>query len=247
MFGDRPMHPGGHGICLDRHVRQSQGPTNTLDLDIGAVHDVAHLISPNLPVAVSSHLPMSSRAEAVEAKLHALLEGEHVEATGDLSAPSGPGSGLTGRHFLDLLETLYTARHLDLEARALKEREEGYYTIASSGHECNAAIAAALRPTDPAFLHYRSCGFFIERARQVPGHTPIFDILLSLTASSDDPISGGRHKASGSIPLWIYPQTSTIASHFPKAVGHAISLERAKAHRAAPSFPGRFRGRLQLR
>ena len=180
---------------------------------------------------------MSSRAEAVEAKLHALLEAGQVEATGNLSAPSGPGSGLTGRCFLDLLETLYTARHLDLEARALKARDEGYYTIASSGHECNAAVAAALRPTDPAFLHYRSGGFFIERARQVPGHTPIFDILLSLTASSDDPISGGRHKVFGSVPLWIYPQTSTIASHLPKAVGHAICLERAKRLGLPLPFP----------
>ena len=119
-------------------------------------------------------------------------------------------------------------RHLDIEARSLKDRDEGYYTIASSGHEANAAVAAALRPTDPAFLHYRSGGFFVERARQVPGQTPIFDVLLSLTASSADPISGGRHKVFGSVPLGIYPQTSTIASHFPKSVGHAISLERAK-------------------
>ena len=157
---------------------------------------------------------MSNRADVLEENLYTLFR-EDVECPSvDLAKPIGENSALTGYRFLDLLETLYVVRHLDLEARSLKDRDEGYYTIASSGHEVNAAVAAALRPTDPAFLHYRSGGFFVERARQVPGQTPIFDILLSLTASSDDPISGGRHKVFGSVPLRIYPQTSTIASHF---------------------------------
>src|SRR6185503_9531818 len=96
-----------------------------------------------------------------------------------------------------------------------------------SGHEGNAAVAAALRPSDPAFLHYRSGGFFVARARQVPGQTPLLDLLLSLCASTDDPISGGRHKVFGSHALAIPPQTSTIASHLPKAVGAAVALDRA--------------------
>src|SRR6185503_12878160 len=96
-----------------------------------------------------------------------------------------------------------------------------------SGHEGNAAVAAALRPTDPAFLHYRSGGFFVARAHQVPGQTPLLDILLGLCASTDDPIAGGRHKVFGSAALAIPPQTSTIASHLPKAVGAAVALDRA--------------------
>lgn len=180
---------------------------------------------------------MSNRADVLEANLSTLFHERIERPSADLANPVDATSALTGHRFLDLLETLFVVRHLDLEARALKDRGEGYYTIASSGHEVNAAVAAALRPTDPAFLHYRSGGFFVERARQVPGQTPIFDVLLSLTASSDDPISAGRHKAFGSVPLRIYPQTSTIASHFPKAVGHAISMERAK-HLALPlPFP----------
>ena len=47
-------------------------------------------------------------------------------------------------------------------------------------------------------------------------------------ASSEDPISGGRHKVIGSKKLNIPPQTSTIASHLPKAVGTAFSIDRAK-------------------
>ncbi len=46
MFGDRSMHAEAYGLCLGWHIRQSQGPTNTLDFDVCAVNDVAHLISP---------------------------------------------------------------------------------------------------------------------------------------------------------------------------------------------------------
>ncbi len=79
-----------------------------------------------------------------------------------------------------------------------------------------------------AFLHYRSGPFFIERSKQVAGTTPIYDMALSFMASSEDPISGGRHKVLGSKELNIPPQTSTIASHVPKAVGTAFSIDRAK-------------------
>ncbi|MGD8330433.1 MAG: transketolase C-terminal domain-containing protein [Acidobacteriota bacterium] len=170
-----------------------------------------------------------SRADVLEANLRALFDaGPRPRPARNPEDPVAPGSGLDGYRFLELLETMYTVRQLDLEARALKDSDEGYYTIASAGHEVNAAVAAALRPSDPAFLHYRSGGFFVQRARQVPGQTPIFDVLLSLTAAADEPIAGGRHKVFGSVPLFIYPQTSTIASHLPKAVGHAVAIGRAE-------------------
>jgi 2-oxoisovalerate dehydrogenase E1 component len=76
-------------------------------------------------------------------------------------------------------------------------------------------------------LHYRSGAFFLERGRQLSGELPLLDVLLGLCASSDDPISGGRHKVFGSLPMRIPPQTSTIASHLPKAVGMAFMLDRA--------------------
>jgi 2-oxoisovalerate dehydrogenase E1 component len=129
---------------------------------------------------------------------------------------------------IDLFETQVISRVLDLKARELKKDNLCYYTIGSSGHEGNAAFAKAFRPTDMAFLHYRSAAFYLQRAKQVPGTTPIFDTLLSFMASGDDPISGGRHKVIGSKPLFIPPQTSTIASHLPKAVGAALSIYKAK-------------------
>ncbi len=105
---------------------------------------------------------------------------------------------------------------------------QGFYTIGSSGHEGMAAVAAALRPTDMAFLHYRDAAFQIERANQVPGQSIAWDMLLSFACSAEDPISGGRHKVLGSKALHIPPQTSTIASHLPKAVGTAYSIGLAK-------------------
>ncbi len=145
----------------------------------------------------------------------------------DLDAPVRAGATLSAREALEIFESMLASRHLDYAARAMRARNQGFYTIGSTGHEGNAAVAAALRPTDMAFLHYRSGAFFVQRGRQVPGSTPIMDVLLGLASSSDEPIAGGRHKVFGSRPLWIPPQTSTIASHLPKAVGTAFALGRA--------------------
>lgn len=136
--------------------------------------------------------------------------------------------GLTRDVFLELFNSQLISRHLDLMARLLKEKNLGFYTIGSSGHEGNAAIAKVFRHTDMAFLHYRSGAFMVQRARHLVTIDPIYDALLSLMASSEDPISSGRHKVFGSLPLFVPPQTSTIASHLPKAVGAAVSIQRAK-------------------
>ena len=97
---------------------------------------------------------------------------------------------------IDVFDAQVGSRHLDLAARWLRNQGKGYYTIGSSGHEGNAAVAAALRPTDPALLHYRSGAFFLERARQGGVSTGLRDVLLGVVAATEDPISGGRHKVS---------------------------------------------------
>ncbi len=145
-----------------------------------------------------------------------------------LSNLSLEDSGLSKDGLAEIFHAQLLSRHLDLIARKLSKAGKGYYTIGSSGHEGNAAIAWAVRPSDMAFLHYRGAPFQIARSRQIPGQTPLWDMLLSFTASSEDPISGGRHKVLGSKALNIPPQTSTIASHLPKAVGAAFSLGLAK-------------------
>lgn len=142
--------------------------------------------------------------------------------------PVRDDTSLTTGVCLALFDVALGSRHLDLAARWLRAQGKGYYTIGSSGHEGNAAIAAALRPTDPALLHYRSGGFFLARAALVDGHDPLRDVLLGMVASVDEPMAGGRHKVFGRRDLHIIPQTSTIASHLPRAVGVAFSIARAK-------------------
>ncbi|MFD1787671.1 thiamine pyrophosphate-dependent enzyme [Sphingomonas floccifaciens] len=164
---------------------------------------------------------MIDAAEAVHAKLVARLK------SGDLP-PATPADELSREDVVQIFQSQVSSRQLDRLSRKLQARGEGFYTIGSSGHEGNAAVAHASRLTDMAFLHYRSAAFQIERSKLVPGQTPEWDMLLSFAASSEDPIAGGRHKVIGSKPLFIPPQTSTIASHLPKAVGAAFSLGIAR-------------------
>lgn len=154
------------------------------------------------------------------------------------SDPVRPGSALTVAQTVDLFDDQAGSRHLDLAARWLRAQGRGYYTIGSAGHESNAAVAVALRPTDPALLHYRSGGFYLARARQVGVGDPLLDVLLGIVAAADEPISGGRHKVFGRRDLAIIPQTSTIASHLPRAVGVAFSIPRAAKLGVRSPWPG---------
>jgi 2-oxoisovalerate dehydrogenase E1 component len=136
------------------------------------------------------------------------------------------GALLTGARALELFDAQLASRHLDLAARWLRSFNEGFYTIGSSGHEGNAAVAAALLPTDPALLHYRSAAFFAARAKSIADAAR--DVLRGVVASAHEPIAGGRHKVLGSADLNIIPTTSTVASHLPRAVGLAWSLARPR-------------------
>ncbi|MEV0198530.1 thiamine pyrophosphate-dependent enzyme [Nonomuraea sp. NPDC050691] len=150
------------------------------------------------------------------------------------------GSSLTGEQARALFHRQIDSRLLDIAARWLRERDEGFYTIGSAGHEGNAAVAAALRPTDPALLHYRSGAFYLTRSEQA-GRLPdqgLRDVLLGLCAAAEEPVAGGRHKVFGHPDLAIIPQTSTIASHLPRAVGVAFAIERARALGVPAAWPG---------
>ncbi|MFC8043130.1 thiamine pyrophosphate-dependent enzyme [Nocardia sp. NPDC057353] len=133
-----------------------------------------------------------------------------------------------------LFESQLTSRHLDFAARALGVEKRGFYSIGSAGHEGNAVLAEATRTTDPALLHYRSGAFFVHRCRRVPGLDPIRDVLLGVVAAAAEPMAGGRHKVFGRAEAAIIPQTSTIASHLPRAVGLAFALNRPGAQ---PEWP----------
>lgn len=152
--------------------------------------------------------------------------------------PIREGSSLVGQRALELFECQIGSRHLDHAARWLRATHaKGFYTIGSAGHEGNAAVAAATRPTDPALLHYRSGGFYLSRAQQVGRESAREDVMLGVCAAKSEPISGGRHKVYGHADLAILPQTSTIASHLPRAVGVAFAIDRAKKLGVSSPWP----------
>ncbi len=183
-----------------------------------------------VPNPIPARMKGLNRAEICDVNFQEFVKGW----SGTLQPAPAPdeaildGSALDARGFRELFESQLISRHLDLMARVLRVQNKVFYTIGSSGHEGNAMVARAARHTDPAFLHYRSGGFMAERFRKLPGMDPIMDSALSFAASAEDPASGGRHKVWGSKPLWVLPQTSTIASHLPKALGTAVAIEAAK-------------------
>jgi 2-oxoisovalerate dehydrogenase E1 component len=193
------------------------------------------------PSALTPHSRRSlsiNRVAVVESRLDLLLETSAAAARA--LAPDerlAPGRGPTARQAVALFEDQVASRALDVAARDLKKSGASFYTISSAGHEQNGVLGTLLRTNDPCFLHYRSGAFMMARLRQVPDATPIFDTALSLCASSEDPVSGGRHKVWGSNAAWIPPQTSTIASHLPKALGTAFALARTRATGIEPTVP----------
>ncbi|MFQ5503338.1 MAG: thiamine pyrophosphate-dependent enzyme [Planctomycetota bacterium] len=165
------------------------------------------------------------REQHVKARLEALLD---ELATLEVK-PGGAGDQpIPKEAALICVEAGFKSRLVDLKARELKNRGLGYYTVGSAGHESNAILGHLLRTTDPSLLHYRSGAFMAARMQKEPGSSFLSDTLLSLVASREDPVCQSRHKVWGSRTLWVPPQTSTIASHLPKAVGMAYAIERAR-------------------
>lgn len=177
-----------------------------------------------------------NRAQVVDDNFLRFVRSYQSDATAsDAEAPIHSGTSLTGAELLRLFDSQMASRQMDLMARVKRLENKVFYTIGSSGHEGNVLLGRLTRHTDPAFLHYRSGGFMAERARQSSETDFIRDTALSFAASRNDPASGGRHKVWGSKPLWVLPQTSTIASHLPKAVGTALAVPAGK--RLLPELP----------
>ena len=171
---------------------------------------------------------MFDRAKAVNDAFIQALESQNLPAV-------GPAPDLTAAQLADVLDTQIMNRHLDLMARRTKGQT--FYSIGSSGHDGTLALALASRNTDMAFLHYRDAAFCIQRRKAVTGSTPLYDMILSFAASAEDPVSGGRHKVLGGLDINVPPQTSTIASHLPKAVGAAHSLCLGRSDNGGGDMP----------
>lgn len=178
-----------------------------------------------------------TRVEIVQEKLHEFLTSvRNPTALLESGDSVAAGSTLTAARALGLFEDQVRSRLLDVAARELRKTNQSFYTISSAGHEQNTVFGALLRADDPCFLHYRSGGLMMARSRLDPSCDPIVDGVRSFCASAADPVSGGRHKVWGSPSLWVPPQTSTIASHLPKAYGMAYALRRARKIGVAPGI-----------
>ena len=160
-----------------------------------------------------------NRAEVVDRQFL-----DHLDALASGRVAAGDTPGIPDADLLELFDSQMVSRQIDLMARIKRAENKVFYTIGSSGHEGNAMLGRLTRHTDPAFLHYRSGAFMAERYRKLEGLDFIQETCLSFAAARQDPASGGRHKVWGSRPLWVLPQTSTIASHLPKAVGTALAI-----------------------
>src|SRR5262249_17275524 len=119
------------------------------------------------------------------------------------------------------------SRCCDFAARWLQKERRSFYSIGSAGHESNAIVALPLRPGDRARLPYPPGAFSPAGGAQV-GRDGVPGIMLGVAAAADEPIAGGRHKVFGHHELAVIPQTSTIASHLPRAVGLAVAIDRAR-------------------
>ena len=98
-------------------------------------------------------------AEAIHEKFVAKVKDGHLPPR---TSNVQPGElGLAGETLVEIFYSQCVSRQMDRISRRLQARGEGFYTIGSSGHENNAAVAEALRLDDMAFLHYRSAAFQI--------------------------------------------------------------------------------------
>jgi 2-oxoisovalerate dehydrogenase E1 component len=180
-------------------------------------------VMPGPPVVLAGSGP----GEELVAHLAPELDGlDTASSKVPSNANRRPESPEEEQALLDLLDAQMASRWLDVAARRMRAVGRGFYTIGSSGHEANAAVALATRTGDPALLHYRSGGFYLARARRAGHPDGVLDVALGLAGSADEPIAGGRHKVFGHPDLAVIPQTSTIASHLPRALGVAWALGR---------------------
>lgn len=126
-----------------------------------------------------------------------------------------------------VLRAALSTTHLHTQSRIAAYEGDGFYTIGPCGEELLAALALALRPTDPAALHYRHVGMMVARRLQrgAAMEAMLLDRARAHTISVSDPVTGGVHCSLGDDPRFDFLVTSTLASQGPQAVGRALAIE----------------------
>ena len=138
--------------------------------------------------------------EAVLDGLDGLAPGHRLDAVEDGASWGSPAP----TELVPLFEAQAASRWLDVAARRMRALDQGFYTIGSAGPRGERGRrAAALRPTDPALLHYRSGGFYLP-ARTQAGRPPDAGLLTCCSGSPRPPTT--RSPAAGTrcsaTPTW---------------------------------------------
>lgn len=168
--------------------------------------------------------------QALDERFRKLVGALRAGAARWADGPVRAGTSLTGEAALRLFDAQVASRHLDFAARWLCGFGEGHATLDACGYEGSAAVAAAVRPTDPALLHDQSSAFSCARAQQAGDATALLDtardVLRGVVGSAHAPGSGGRHPLGGNPALALLPTTPAVAAHLPRAVGLGLAIER---------------------
>jgi 2-oxoisovalerate dehydrogenase E1 component len=151
--------------------------------------------------------------------------------SGNAATGSGAVSEAVRGDLLDLFEAQAASRWLDVAARRMQAAGSNRYTIASAGHEGNAAVALALRSNDPALLHHRSGAFYLARTALAGLDDGILDIALGLASRAAAPGAGGRSPGLTHPDVGILPPAVTVAGQLPRALGLAWTIGRQQRAR----------------
>src|SRR6266851_9810326 len=130
--------------------------------------------------------------------------------------------GLSDAEAVEMFYAMLVSRVMSEHALKLAFQGSIDVAIPSDGHEA-AQIASmrALRPTDPAYLFYRS-----SPAAYARGMTAR-DIFLEYFGRADSPSSGGKNLAGhwAKRELHLMSMSGSVATQIPHAVGSALAAK----------------------
>ena len=112
-----------------------------------------------------------NRAEAVDKNFVKFVKEGHLPPP--RSSTGLAEAGLSPAEFMDLFETQMMSRQMDLRARILKNQNECFYTIGSSGHEGNAGATLDQLLGDGEANAGRRAGHQRDLTAQIR-HQPVF-------------------------------------------------------------------------
>lgn len=150
------------------------------------------------------------------------------------AADPRPGLGPVAEELLRLFDAQAGSRWIEVAAHRLRAAGITSAVPGPAGREIDAAVALAVRRTDPALLPFGWRAFQLTRGardrrtnRLSSGvGEALLDLARGLVGSAREPMGGSRNPIGGHPELAILPHASTGAGHLPKAMGIAWAIGR---------------------